>query len=339
MRCVWCGREPLAEGVYCPSCGAQLPARLGGQLAPAAAQSMPSAYPPAGALPATSPAGEQAPPPAPTPQAAPTYTPVAPPVYPPYAYPAPPAYPPYAPYPVYPLYAPPQPPPARRTGITIAAIVGAILLVVVVAGGAFGVLAYVAHGDIGNPFIQATPAPSPTPTPAPVVVFQDPLLSNAFGWYVGTNCYFRADGYHIKNGYYCYPAGSRFGDATISVDARQVAGTPEVPYGIAFRIATDGSNEPSDYEFAIDGLGHWTFYKQVHGVASTIIGYTASSAISTASGAVNTLQVRSLRSHFVFSINGHQVGTADDTAFSSGATGLMVTGEGEAVFTNFTIAI
>ncbi|HEV2461570.1 MAG TPA: hypothetical protein VGS80_24710, partial [Ktedonobacterales bacterium] len=182
------------------------------------------------------------------------------------------------------------------------------------------------HQGVGGLFSQATPAPSPTPTPAPFVVFQDSLLSNDNGWYVGTNCYFRADGYHIKGDWACYAARSEYDDATIRVDVRRVAGTPDVPYGMTFRLATDSTNKVSGYIFAIDGLGYWIFYKSVDGASSLIVDYTTSSAIRTTSGAVNTLRVRSVGSQFVFSINGIQVGIANDTAFSRGSTGLAVIG-------------
>jgi hypothetical protein len=42
--------------------------------------------------------------------------------------------------------------------------------------------------------------------------------------------------------------------------------------------------------------------------------------------------------HFVFSVNGTQVGTADDTTFTTGDTGLSGNDGIEVVYTNLTIS-
>lgn len=186
-----------------------------------------------------------------------------------------------------------------------------------------------------------TPA-SGTPTatlgvtlPPRTIALQDSLTtkSNTHDWAATSYCFFASDGYHVKSEYNCYSAERNFGDATITVTSRQISGDTGMPYGIAFR-----ASKGSYYWFAVDRKGDWAFFKSVSGTSTTLQDYTFSSAIRTSLSDTNTLIVNATGSHFVFYINGTYIAAKDDTSLTAGYAGVGV-GSGEAVFSNFSVAI
>lgn len=221
--------------------------------------------------------------------------------------------------------APAKPTRSRGRRNLLAALVG-VLIIAACAGGVY--LAFFAHGSPPNNGSQ-------NPIPGTNVLFSDPLTSNANGWSdTSGHCFFQDNAYYIENGFICYAPAGNFGDANITVQAKQVAGSIRYGYGIVFRRTSTGNW----YEFDIDSNRHWAFFKSVNGTESTIVDFTSNSAIKGGLNIVNTLLVQAKGSHFVFSVNGAEVGEADDTAFSSGQSGLSAGGpDVEVAYTNFEI--
>ncbi len=249
-----------------------------------------------------------------------------PPVPPPPVWSAPPA-----PFP------PPAPPRKSRTGL----IVGIVALIFVLLVGGTAIALFASKGSGGQtsnnqtPTATATTAPTPTPTPGETVFFQDPLTSNTNGWASDEHCFFQKNAYHIKDGYLCYAPIGQVSNGTITVDAKQVSGTPYWFYGIVLRRESKGNY----YVFDIDSNGKWLFGKTVNDDYSDILPYQPSSAIKTGINVVNTLTVRASGSHFEFYVNGTKVGQADDTTFSSGSCGVHGDPNIEVAFNNFKVTL
>ena len=234
----------------------------------------------------------------------------------------PPFPPPASPYgsPMMPLPAPPRP--ARR-----ALLIGGILLVVVLVACVGG--AYLLQKNRAG---LATATPFPGTTPGATIIYQDALTSPSSGWSNdNSHCFFQDGAYHIKDGYVCYSPAGNIGDGQITVQTKQLAGSTMVGYGIALRRTSAGNF----YEFEIDGDSVWRFAKFVNNQFSDITKAVSSPAINGGLNTINSLSVIAQGSHFVFFINGTQVGEADDTTFSTGKAGLRVGDEGVEVAFNY----
>jgi hypothetical protein len=244
----------------------------------------------------------------------------------PYGQPYQPGYPPPAGSQwMQPALAPAPAKPARQSSRRRRNLISLIVFIVLVAACAgWGYLAFSSRG--------ITTSNNALP---PNVLFSDSLASNANGW--GDNnghCFFQDNAYHIKNNYICYAPAGDISDANVTVQAKQVAGSLLYPYGIVFRRTSTGNW----YEFDIDSNSKWTFVKTVNETTTTLIDYTPNTAIKGGLNTVNTLRVQIKGTHFVFFVNGTQVGQADDTTFASGLTGLSAGGDAtEVAYTNFEI--
>jgi hypothetical protein len=167
------------------------------------------------------------------------------------------------------------------------------------------------------------------------VLFSDPLTTNINGWSSDINhCFFQDLAYHVKNNIVCYSSVGSIGDATISVQVKQIAGSLLLPYGLVFRRVSQGNW----YEFTIDSTGNWSFSKAANQQTLAIIDSTPSTAIKPGLNTTNTLLVQAKGAHFVFFVNGTQVGQTDDSTFASGEIGLTATGAAtEVAFNNIKI--
>lgn len=232
--------------------------------------------------------------------------------------------------------APAMPPRKSRSGL----IIGILIALVVILASGLGVslyaLAQKQQSANTGPAATATLAPTATATPNETVVFQDPLTSNTKGWSSDSHCFFQNGAYHVKDGYLCFAPTGEISDGSISVDAQQVSGPLDWGYGIVLRHVSQGNY----YEFNITSDGTWDFSKVINGSRTHIVPFTLTSAIHQGLVTVNTLQVRAQGSHFVFFVNGIQVGEADDSMFTSGMSGVDGGGGGtEMAFNNFKISI
>lgn len=316
--------------VFCPRCGYafQPPQLDGGDVAsvPSGMQAAPPTYPgpisqqmPMGPFP-----GYGAPPSGSLYGSGPG---MLPPPYPPYGVPAP-GTTPFAP----PSAGAPAAPPKRRNYALVGLLV---LLIVAVVAGSGAAIYMVAKGQHGP---NSPTAAGPTATASYNVIFQDPLTSNVNGWANDSHCFFGNDGYHVKDGYICYAPMEAVADADVSVQVRQVAGEADWFYGLQLR--RQSTNQHDYYAFVITSNGDWKFDKWVNGVRDDIVPYVPTSALHRGLDQINTLRVRMVGSHFVFFINGTQVGEKTDASYSSGGLGIEGNTQGgvEVVYTNFAVA-
>jgi serine/threonine protein kinase len=192
------------------------------------------------------------------------------------------------------------------------------------------------HGGTGHAPSTATATSAPSPTPVEAVQFQDPLTSNTGAWGVSGHCQFADGGYQISGAWLCYAPGDAPGDATFSVRAQQISGPTDQFYGILFRATGDQAY----YFFGIDANQQWTFSLVMHGTGDPIVAPTANPHINGGLNATNILTVRARSSHFVFYLNGVEVGHADDSRLLSGQTALTNTSRGMVVvYNDFTITV
>ncbi|HEU5437848.1 MAG TPA: hypothetical protein VFU88_01060 [Ktedonobacterales bacterium] len=331
MQCPNCGLMLDGNPANCPRCGQAL-AQQQQQPGPWGQSAPPSvpfgAYPPSSDSPYGP--GQAAPP------SMPLGTPP-PPAYPGYppGYPQPQPYPPgYAAAPVTTPFSAP-PPRRRNTTLIVVSVVSAVIIVVVCAVG----LLALSLGAGSGPTAAATATSgtaSATATAGPAVLYENSLLSPAAGWTNDQNCSFKSDGYHIKGFHLCFaPIGDQ-ADISVRVQMEQINGTLTHPHGIAFRH----NSNPDRYEFDIDAQGSWVFFKclAAQQACVTMVDYRRNSAIHRGLHVTNILEVQAKGTHFTFSVNGTQVGTADDDALAdAGAVALVGDDNTEVVFSQLTI--
>lgn len=212
-------------------------------------------------------------------------------------------------------------------------ILGAVVVVALIVGGVLFV-EHKQNSTTSSPTgVTLTTTPAATATPSQHVAFQDSLASNSNGWNEDANCFFGAGGYHIKGGYICYAPTNTVGNGTISVDTKQISGDLTLLHGITLHRASKGNY----YSFGIDGNGKWDFYKSVNDQGTEVLSPSTSSAIKTGLNASNTLKVTMSGSTYTFYINGTQVGSTDDSTFTTGDSGLDGQDGIEVVYANFKI--
>jgi hypothetical protein len=207
-----------------------------------------------------------------------------------------------------------------------------IFLVVAVVGGVgYGIYA-LSHKPLTAAQQQQANA---TATAQSNVLLNDPLTSDVNNWPSSdTHCFINPDGYHISNGYYCEAPIGDVGDGSVTVTAKEIAGSTLYPYGIVFRLGGDQSH----YSFMIDSNSKWVFFKiDASGKATRLKDYTANTAIHGGLNASNTLKVDFRGETFTCSVNDQMVGVVTDvgTPLGSGKIGLEAGDNVTAVFTNF----
>ena len=265
-------------------------------------------------------------------QGAPGY---GPPAYSPYGQYAPPSYPmAYAPPSAWgapPPYAPVPAPRRSRTGLIVGVVV-AVVIVLVAGVGAAGVY-LVNQGANNTASSGSATAIAATPTPAVTIIFQDALTSDNGGWTTqAPYCQYANGGYQISDAI-CYAPAGIIGDASISVQARQIQGTADHSFGLDFRRVSKGNY----YAFEIDSNSDWVFGKEVNSSFTPILDWSTSNAIKGGLNVTNTLLVRAHGSHFDFFVNGVKVGQADDSTFASGRAGVGAGQNIQVVYDNFKI--
>ncbi len=210
------------------------------------------------------------------------------------------------------------------TGLIIGAL---IILVVILASVLAGALYTLAHS--GQP--TTTTTPTTTAAPALKVLYQKSFATDANGWAHDSNCALQDHAYHVHGSNICYAPAGAVGDAIISVIVQQVAGPTDAFYGLVFR-RVDRNNY---YEFEITSKGKWRFAKLVNGVYKDILPSNSDKSINQGLHALNTLQVQMKATHFIFSLNGLEIGSVNDTSFSKGSCGIRTGADGvEAAFNN-----
>ena len=226
---------------------------------------------------------------------------------------------------------PAQPPKRNLSGCLIGCLV-VVLLVVALGAGGFIFLRNQPNGVVLGGVTIGGNATAPG---GGKIIYQDALNgSTKTDWADDSNCFFGDGGYHIKAAFICYAPSDKVGDGVTTVTVKQISGPITYGYGLVIRRPSKGNY----YEFLIDANGKWLFDKVVNGQTTDIVKFTANSAIKTGLNQGNTIAVQAKGSHFVFSVNGTQVGTADDTTFTSGDTGLSGNDGIEVVYTSLIIS-
>jgi hypothetical protein len=218
-----------------------------------------------------------------------------------------------------------------RAGCIVGCLVALVLVVGVAVGGIFFLRGQVNGLSVAGITLGGTN----TGPGGGTLIYQDALDgSTKSQWTDDSNCFFGSGGYHINAGFICYAPSDKVGDAVTTVSTKQVSGPITYFYGLVVRRVSKGNY----YEFEVDANGKWRFGKVVNGTSTDIVGQTASTAIKTGLNQANTLSVQAQGSHFVFSVNGTQIGSADDSTFTTGDTGLIGNDGIEVVFSSLSIA-
>jgi hypothetical protein len=110
---------------------------------------------------------------------------------------------------------------------------------------------------------------------------------------------------------------SVFDDVTVEVDATPAQNQPEVGYGIVFRL----DQAQGLYEFTVQSSGVASLWLVKGDDWSKLSGDISSPAINKGAG-TNHLKLTCRGSTITFWVNGTQLGTVTDSAFSSGRVGL-----------------
>lgn len=268
------------------------------------------------------------------------------------AYPTQPGYP-GAQYPGYPGYpvgpqpgmpgAPGQPPRRSNAGRTVGIIVGVVVVVIVACLGGLYVLGTRLQGAASSVITTLAPtetalAQQLTPSPTLNVLYQDTFTDTPDGWANDKNCIFKSDGYHVVGQTACLsPSDVDPTDADIRVTVQAVKTGQNTGYGIVLRHVSKGNF----YTFEITPDGQWGLVKVVNDNGTVIKQFESNSAINTGDGASNDLRVVVVGSDFTFYANGTQLGTATDSTFTSGVTGVVnddTDATSEVIFTNFLVA-
>ncbi len=162
------------------------------------------------------------------------------------------------------------------------------------------------------------------------VIFQDDFSDAKSGWEVGdyeTGKVGYGNGvyYVISNGNgdtMWGVANKKFDNVIIDVDATQISAGPDSnnDYGILCREQGDGNG----YFFLISGDGFYSILKAEGGEFTPLVDWTASDVINTGN-ASNHIQATCNGSSLILTVNGQQLATANDTAYSSGDIALTAT--------------
>jgi hypothetical protein len=211
---------------------------------------------------------------------------------------------------------------ARGGGILRIVGSGAAILLTIV------IIAVVRVG-LGAAFGQLFHAGATSSSPSS---YSEALTSNPGGWPNDANAYFQPDGYHIVKSVIAYAPDLPAVNVDVSVRVVQISGDDTALHGIVFRRWSTGNY----YAFEIDSQGEWEFGKVVNGQWTPIVDATVNSAIQPGLNVSNTLEVQATGTHYVFLVNGTQVGEADDaTTSGTGKVGLDGDDGAEVVYSHF----
>jgi hypothetical protein len=187
-----------------------------------------------------------------------------------------------------------------------------------------------------TPFTSTSLPSTATPisTAPPTIIYQNSLLAPDSRWEPDQNCFFASDGFHVKPNLACQSPIRNLRDVDVSVQMKQISGTPTDLNGIEVRRS---GNPASLYEFDIDANGEWSFEVCIRSFDNCgLLASGSNPAIRTGVGATNTVEIRAVGAQFTLLVNGAEVGQASDPSLAAGDVWLDTGGTAECVFTNFT---
>lgn len=211
----------------------------------------------------------------------------------------------------------------RRRLIAVGAVVGGL---VVLAAGVGGIALLISgESGLGHSGTQA---------------YSASLSGSADGWANDDVCGFRQGAYHVaplptKFAVTCIAPAGAYRDFDASVTAAVASGTPEQPYGLAFRTVDLGNG----YVFEITDGGT----AQAVVIKNSVVGpplevWAFPAGVSRVPGARHTLTVRAHGSTITCLIDGAQAGTLSDATFARGALGVHAGAPGmDVVFSDFSV--
>ena len=171
--------------------------------------------------------------------------------------------------------------------------------------------------------IAACSGASSGPTPLP---YADDFSNPASGWktvndqtlqiqYQNGALQFKID--DLDSIAWSVPAGQRFGDCVLDVDATQVAGPDDNGYGVIVRYVDDRNF----YRMDISGDGYFDVQQYKAGSWIKLQDWTESAAIHQGA-ATNHLRVIAKGNQITFSVNDQTLTTFTDDEFKQGNIGL-----------------
>ncbi|HEX9134106.1 MAG TPA: family 16 glycoside hydrolase [Ktedonobacteraceae bacterium] len=225
--------------------------------------------------------------------------------------------------------------PQKKRGPGIGLIVGTILLLIILVGGAFAGYAFYKSRN-QNSSVTATPTSVSTPSLTPL--FRDAFADNTTGWdltsipgkfsvKVGSGSMILEDDDN-KLLWEILP-GKTFTDFRLDVDATLSRGDPNNGYGVYIRGA---SSQDSDlgtyYRFELYGDGTYAIFKGSldttgHTQSNMVQSYTQHNAIAKA-GNVNHITIVAKGPTMTLMVNGQTVYTYTDVNYKSGSVALFV---------------
>ena len=186
-----------------------------------------------------------------------------------------------------------------------------------------------------TPTATARLSPTPSPTPVEQITYQASLATADRSWPSSSHSFFANGGYELAGAWIAYAPSGQFQDGSVSVQTRQISGAPTQFYGLLLR----GQGDNLFYFFGVNSSQQWTFSVVRNGNGSPISGQTTDAHIKAGLNASNTLTVRATGGHFVFYVNGAQVGQADDGSIAAGRLAVInPSGDPSVVYNNFTVA-
>lgn len=225
--------------------------------------------------------------------------------------------------------------PQKKRGPGIGFIVGTILLLIILVGGAFaGYTFYKSRNQ--NSTVIATPTSVLTPAVTPL--FSDSFSNNKTGWdltstpgkfsvKVGSGSMILEDDDN-KLLWEILP-GKNFTDFRLDVDATLSKGDPNNGYGVYIRGASSRDSDLGTYyRFELYGDGTYAIFKGSldttgNTQSNMVQSYTQHNAIAKA-GNVNHMTIVAKGSSMVLMVNGQTVFTYTDDNYKSGSVALFV---------------
>lgn len=193
--------------------------------------------------------------------------------------------------------------------------------------------------------------PSPSATASKVPLFQDDFSNPASGWIVrktdyGEFAYLDGEFRVLLNkadfNTYSILPERKFGDMSVEVDARLVAGPSNGVFGIICRAEANEGAASKAYVFAIRGDGVAAILKRTSPTFWDAIALNKKSDAIKSGNASNHLRADCSGNKLTFYVNGEKVVETTDNDFKSGQVGMAVTTQPKSApmdvrFDNFTV--
>jgi 3-keto-disaccharide hydrolase len=225
--------------------------------------------------------------------------------------------------------------PQRKRGSKVGLIIGVVLLVVFLVGGAFTGYFYYKNHFQNSSAISVTPTIVVTPTAIPL--FSDSFANNTMGWDLTSN----QGKFSVKVGggslvleddqnklLWEVVPGKIFTDFRLDVDATLTRGDPNNGYGVLIRASSQETDLATYYRFELYGDGTYAIFKGYLDASGTtqsikVQGYIAHPAIAKV-GYVNHITIVAKGPAMSLMVNGQAVYTYTDDNYRGGSVALFV---------------